>query len=453
MKLQFCSVQAVVFSLSVAAWATPLPFDLLHTVQNCQHTGHQKTWCDISDINASVQASGVEQRISDQLQRAAGNPSQSRILVSEFSFSDKTVQKKLCEMGKLGVSIVTYLDYGSSADAAFAGSADCQKDPAKPNFKISLLGGFTNFPDWRLHHNKTILVDAGDGSPYDIDFSSGNLSTFGTSLHMENWVFSQAPATSNFARATLCLFQGLAGANSKAVEVGMYTNGADFSKDPQVMQTYQATRDACYTASHVIPMSDPEQAVALEGVAPFFTPNDGQQALVTLEREFQKVISQQAAGPAFIYIAIEHFSLQEIADILNQAGQQGVDVRIIMNAGTVSGGSEVSEDGPFYESNLKNANIQVRFIETNADVHQQMHNKFAILNGKRIFSGAGHYTYTGLDSNFETLYLLESAELTRKYAAYFKELWDESVDESYITKSTPNTVPTPLSPEFLKLLP
>ncbi len=454
MTRKFGLIPIISLLSSGAAIAAPLPMDLLHTVQNCAHSGHQKTWCDVSDVAASVQASGVEQRIIDQLSRTAANPAKSRIFISEFSFSDKPVQKKLCELGKLGVPIEATIDYGSSADSLFASSADCQKNPSNPNLKISLLGGFTNYPDWRLHHNKTIIVDAGDGTPFDIAFSSGNLSTFGTSLHMENWVFTKAPAGSNLARATLCLFSGLSSASLKATALGMYKNGADFSKDPQVMKTYQSARDACYTANKVIPMSDPEKAVAAEGIAPFFTPNAGQQALVTLEKEFNQVIPQHsAAKPAYIYIAIEHFSLYEIAQILNDAGQKGVDVRIIMNAGTVSGGSEVSEDGPFYEGNLKNANLKVRFIDTNAEAHQQMHNKFAILNGQRIFTGAGHYTYTGLDSNFETLYLIQNEKLTREYAQYFKELWDESVDEEYITKGTPTTAPAALSPEFLKLLP
>ena len=458
MKLSVGLSQVAGLLVSVTTLAaTPLTFDLLHTVQNCQHPGHQKTWCDQDDIAPAVLASGLEQHINDQLDRALANPDHAHVYASEFSFSSRGIQTKMCALGKAGVAIEVYLDFGSSKDIAFTQDPNCQKDMAHPNLKGVLLGGFTKFPEWRLHHNKTVLIDAGDGTPLDIDFSSGNLSKFGTSLHMDHWVFIKAPGDSNLARATLCLFKGLEAASSKATEIGMYANGADFSKDPDVMQAYGATRDACYVSSQVIPMNDPEQAIALEGIAPFFTPNLGRQALETLKREFRSVIAQKQSGPAYLYIAIEHFSSQAIASLLNQAGTAGVDVRIIMNAGTVSGGTEVTSDGPFYEQNLHNDKMQVRFIEVNPNaggpgIAQQMHNKFAILNGKRVFSGAGHYTSSGLDGNFESLYLTESPELTAKYAAYFKELWDESVDAEYITQGTPTSAPSALSPEFTAIL-
>ena len=39
-----------------------------------------------------------------------------------------------------------------------------------------------------------------------------------------------------------------------------------------------------------------------------------------------------------------------------------------------------------------------------------------------------------------------------QYGEYFKELWDESVSEEYITQQAQNTAPPVLAPQFLKML-
>lgn len=432
-------------------------WDMAHTVQNCKHAGHQPTWCEgLTDMKPMVEASGLEAKIIAQLDRALQNPSKSRVFAAEFSFSSKGIQSKMCDLGKAGVPVKVYLDRGSMGQGDFANDPKCQKNPLAPTLTVSYLGGFTDFPEWRLHHNKTVLIDAGDGSPYNIDYSSGNLSAFGMSLHMDHWVMLTAQPTANLSKATLCLFESLDAAMNKANSVGMYKNGSDWSKDPVVMKTYQDSRNKCYSKNKVIAMNRWEDAINAEGIAPFFTPNQGDNAKNALIAQFRDVIQQQKFGQSYIYIAIEHFSMTYLAQILNQAADAGVDVRIILNSGTVSGSSEVASDEPFYRQNLKPGRIKVRFIETNPAAGgngQQMHNKFAILNGKRVFSGAGHYTNSGLATNFETLYLAQNSELTADYAKYFKELWDVSVDEDSLVNGTPtkSSAPSALDPRFLQI--
>lgn len=414
-----------------------IDFKLMHTVQECQHDGHQRTWCDGKvDTSRMAELSGLEKEIIDQLERTSANPAKARIFAAEFSFSDKPIQQKMCELGKKGVKIEIYLDRGSAGDIEFTKDPNCQLDPTKPNLVGRLLGGFTDFPDWRLHHNKTVYIDVGDGSEVNVNFSSGNLSRFGMSLHMDNWVMMKALPSSNISRATLCLFGGLRAADKKATELGMYSNGNDFDKDPAVMDTYQKTINSCYAKNKVVPMGDYEKALAQEGIAPFFTPNQGYYAVKALKAQIYRVIKKQSAStPQYIWIAIEHFSKGDIATALQEAGAAGVDVRIVMNSGTVTGATEVASDGQFYKEKLRNKKgIRVMFIETNPDAGgngQQMHNKFAIFSGERVFSGAGHYTSSGLSTNFETLYLTQNANLTSQYKQYFEKLWAVAVDESY----------------------
>lgn len=447
--------EAADHSSRMVANAAGLKFRMKHTVQVCKHPGHQPTWCDGGagdDIKNSIKAGGLETDIIDQLDRALINPKKSRVFAAEFSFSDKPIQAKVCELGKAGVDVVIVLDHGSSDNLEFASA--CQANPTKPNLRTITLGGFTDYPEWRLHHNKTVMVDPGDGSDFNIDFSSGNLSTFGVSLHMDHWVMITAPGTSNIVRATQCLFKGLMSADDKATQLGMYVSTPDWSKEPEVMKTYKNARDNCLKANNVIPMYKPEEAIEAEGIAPFFTPN-GRLAQTTLVNEIKKITeAHKPNAPGYIYVAIEHFSNQAVASALNKAATAGVDVRIIMNSGTVSGGTEVASDAPFYYKNLKPGKIKIRFIETNPKAGgsgQQMHNKFAILNGKRIFSGAGHYTNSGLETNFETHYLTQDEKLSKDYAKYFKELWELSVNETYLTENKPLTKAPAFEDDFLDL--
>jgi phosphatidylserine/phosphatidylglycerophosphate/cardiolipin synthase-like enzyme len=378
------------------------------------------------------------------------NPTKSRVYAAEFSFSNKVIQKKICDLGKAGVKVFVVLDAGSASNLDFIKQdpQGCQKDKTHPNLQATLLGGFTDFPKWRLHHNKTVIVDAGDGSPYDIDFSSGNLSVFGTSLHMDHWVLMKVPAQTNLARAELCLFEGLKAADAEAKADGMYAHGgADFDKDPAVTKAYSDARDACYAKNHVLAQKDYEKAISQDKIAPFYTPNNGGAAVSALKAQLNGIIAQAQSGKKglYIYIAMEHFNRADIAALLNKAANAGVDVGIVFNSSTVTGTSEVEADKPFMEQNLNNPRIKLRFVETNPQAGgngQQMHNKFTILNGQRIFSGAGHFTGGGLNNNWETLYLSQSPELTAKYAKYFKTLWDQSVDKAYLNTGSA-IVPAP----------
>lgn len=446
----FLLALALFSGLPALAQNPAVTFDLMSTVQDCAHEGHRSTWCTIDDLKSSTEKSGIVARLSEQFDRALANPSKAKVLTAQFSFSNKLVFAKLCELGKAGVSIQVYLDRGSPVGDI----SECQKNTAQPNYNVDFLGGFANFPEWRLHHNKTILVDAGDGSAYDIDFASGNLSSYGTSLHLENWVAMKATPRSNIARATLCLFEGLKAADKISKEIKIYDD-MDFSKDPIVMDVYTSAINSCYKKNKVIPMYQTEKALALEGIAPIFTPNEGNLATAGFLKEI-RAISKIGKG-AYIYIAIEHFTKGSIVRALTEAANNGVDVRLIMNAGTVTGATEVQQGVTFYEDYIRGTKMKTRFIETNPNAGgngQQMHNKFTILNGKRVFSGAGHYTSSGLETNYETLYFTNNSSLNKQYAQYYKKLWDASVDEDSMRSGDVNnaTPPEALSPELLKLI-
>ena len=213
------------------------PFDLMHTVPECHHAGHPTTWCDHTDVPALAQASGMEARINSLIDRAV-DPAKSKIVIAYFSFSDKGVYNKLCEKGKAGFSVEGFFDQSYRTQLPAQLPAQCQ-GPSGNNVKVHFLGQLSNVPYvWRLHHNKFLIVDSGDDRPVSVNFSSGNLSSYGVSAHFDHWVLMTTPRTSNVVKMHECVVDSL----RKAI-------------DPQATGTDQMIDDPASTATRSTPAS------------------------------------------------------------------------------------------------------------------------------------------------------------------------------------------------------
>jgi hypothetical protein len=414
----------VVLSGFVAQADQQIEFDLMHTVQDCKHEGRQKTFCDAkTDSNAMTEKSGMVAKINAQLDRALLNKDKSEVFIAYFSMSNKRVHEKICELIAAGVKVEIFLDEGSSTNIS-----DLELNPKCANKDLksltyTFLGGSTSGDSWRLHHNKFLYVNPGNGEKININFSSGNLSSFGTSLHLDHWVTMLAPENSNLSKAYQCVMQGLRKARDlKRNQV---------SSDSKIVSSYISGRDDCYKTKNVLAQNDVETAIKSEKIAPVFTPNLDSVAYNIFSKELSKIRDR-----GYIYIGIQHFLHYGIKKDLIAAAKSGVDVRIIMDDDVVAEKGEVTGVLDFLKDLQTSApQIQVRYIETNHEAGgngQMMHNKFALLNGVRVFSGAGHYTKAAMNNNWENFALTEVPELNKKYAQYFKELWNVSVDEKYV---------------------
>ncbi len=444
----------ILAALLPAAAHAGVTFDMMHTVQDCKHEGMPKTWCEgKEDMIAMDELSGMSAKIAAQLDRALANPKTAKVSIAYFSFSNKKIQKKLCEVGMAGIPVEAYIDAGSVSPELQALKTDCQKDKAKPNLKLVILGGMTSTP-WRLHHNKTMMVDPGNGEYININFSSGNLSAFGTSIHLDHWGVLTATPDTNLVKAQRCVFEGLTAADAKATEVKMYEGGVKSQFDGVVAQAYIDARESCYVNNAVIPMYQAEKAIAKDGVAPMYSPNNNNEVVKTFTAEIAKVAADGKNG--YLYIAVQHFLHGGIAAALMQAAQAGVDVRIIFDDDLLTGEGEVEGVQEFLASSLQHPNIKIRYIKTNYNAGgngQMMHNKFCILSGKRTFSGAGQYTGAAMRNNWENFYLAQSPELTKKYGLYFKDLWDASWSDNDIkTKAPVASKPEAYHAKFLGLI-
>lgn len=449
----------------------PIQFGFMHTKQDCHvvENGieHKPTFCMMTDTQAATDMSGMVAAINAQLDTVKDKAATAKVSVAYFSFSNKPVQAKLCELSKAGVQIRMFLDAGGGppggVEDKVMNNPDCRDSKGRLNVKLSYLGGSTSSGAggiWRLHHNKFLMIDPGDGGKVKFNFSSGNLSSFGTSLHLDHWVTTEASASSNLIRAQRCVMQGLEAA-SQIADGGQ--GGSANEMDQAIAQGYISAREKCFDQNNVLPRvsggnvdSQIAKILEKEEIAPLFSPNNNSY----VERAFISAVGK-IPSKGYLYIAIQHFLHGGVKNALLSAAERGVDVRLIMDDDALKGESEVPGVDAMIKSLISQSGgrIQIRLAETNAYTSPpnkspaMMHNKLAILNGEMSFSGAGHYTNAALRDNWENFYFVTDKGVLASYAKYFKYLWSQSVDVRYSESNgkVPSQAPSALSPAFSKL--
>ena len=118
--LKFAATFALcnLLSLSYAqAASNDIQFDLMHTKLGCKYVGYQPTFCEmVNDSQEMDDSSQMVSKINAQLDRALKKPTASQVFIAYFSFSNKKVHSKLCELLKNGVAVRIFLDRGSAAN-------------------------------------------------------------------------------------------------------------------------------------------------------------------------------------------------------------------------------------------------------------------------------------------------------------------------------------------------
>ncbi len=432
-----------------------ISFDFMHTKPNCQvpfpEMGegkfHKPTYCEGTSQKQVAADSGMEKRIVEMLDTTMKDPKNSKVFVAYFSFSNKVVQQKICDLSAAGVSVRAFLDNGSvgTIDNIIMNNVKCLDANKKLNVKLSYLGGNTTVNSetgsagfWQLHHNKFMYIDSGLNL-VKINFSSGNLSSFGTSLHLDHWVMLEAPKTSNITNSHICVMAGLEAADALAKK--MTNDGTTEEKTTfdqrKVSNAYIDEREKCFVAKNVYPRvggekvsEEVEDMLKAEEIAPVFSPNNDD----AVADAFLDTIDDLKSGE-YLYIAIQHFLHSEIKNAILRAAKRGVEIKIVMDDDALRGESEVpGVDKLILDLDNRNS-IDIRLAETNHGAGgngSMMHNKLAIINGDMTFSGAGHYTRAALQNNWENFYFVSNKKTISNYSTYFKWLWDNSVDVEHV---------------------
>ncbi|MBX3198316.1 MAG: hypothetical protein KF894_09235 [Labilithrix sp.] len=339
---------------------------LLHKPEN--------VFCAPSDAAASgARDSSPQKKLVDWI----ADPETKEIFFTYLSFSNKVVSAELCKaVTERNVKITMVLDRETDLSTANQVLA-CQPGNGDASFAPHLeLRGHDATIGYA--HNKVLLINPRSEAPR-IVFSSGNL-TSGAVLHHENWHFIRAPARTHFAKAHVCMMDGM---------LEHYRTKREFS-------TYIK---ACRDGAGVGEESD---------IKTFFVPGDGGRA--------GKEIQSGVRRASFIGINAHRFSYRllrtELEARLASASPPAVKLIVDDDLWWAGQGTENVPNTPAEYAivqPLAAAGVDVRYMETNQGSGYLHHNKFIVFEtpqGDSVFTGAGNFTGTAFADNFENFYLI-----------------------------------------------
>ncbi|MDD3084245.1 MAG: phospholipase D-like domain-containing protein [Candidatus ainarchaeum sp.] len=127
------------------------------------------------------------------------------------------------------------------------------------------------------------------------------------------------------------------------------------------------------------------------------------------------LISEINFAEKSIYVAIYSFTHYDIANALISAKKRGLDVKIIIDF--LQSTSKYSLHNMLEEQGI------LIFIKKDSGV---MHNKFAIIDEKKVFTGSFNYSLNADTKNDETLILIKNKIIASKFFSKFNKLLKES---------------------------
>ena len=328
----------------------------------------------------------------EQARQSAADGRRVRITMAYLSWSHDGIYDALCAATAAGARFEGFFDAGNQGSLPPRFAADPACNPQ--NIEMHELGGLTSHPQWRLMHIKLMMVEV-DGEPMTrLAFGSANISSAATSIHFENWMFAEFPSASHFVESHRCAMAAL-----RSAEPFEYPDDA-----PEFTRAY----DACVMAITAVP--DPRYQV-------FFTPDPNMRAM-------RAIIDEMTNASSRVDMAIQHFTAYPLIDALVAAGaREALETRLVMDDDAYYGdGESAGDDHATYEYSLRDSQIDLRFMQTNARLGvgaQYQHNKFVIVDDDVVFMGAGNFTMEAFSTNYEQFYLFRAPEMATAYRAQF----------------------------------
>jgi len=337
------------------------------------------------------------------------DPETKEIFFAYLSFSNKVVGAEICKaVQERNVKVTFVLDRETDLGAANALLA-CQPGNGDPNLKprMELRGHDATIG---YAHNKVFLINPRSDKPR-IVFSSGNLSS-GVVLHHENWHFVRVPGRTHFAKAHVCLMDGMLDHYRNKQEYGSFIKG-------------------CRDSAGIGEESD---------IKTFFVPGDGGRAGQHIRDGIKTATSLGFAAHRFSYSVVRKALDARFAegnppeaklivdDDVWWAGQPGANPEAFPN----------TKDEFGFVKALESDGLQVRYMETNHNAHYLHHNKFIVFNtprGEAAFAGAGNFTGTAFTDNFENFYWITIPSVVKALKDQHEHLWSLATPEQNLPKT------------------
>ncbi len=405
------SALALVF-VAWGAAAADYSWELVPTVPVCE----SGIFCTEEEMQTHVQKSGIVPRLQEMTERAVKD--KGKIALAFMSFTEPSLWKTLCDAGKRGTAIEGFFHSraGAPKGLAFTLERDCQGGGARKNVRMHYMGMPENGKSgWRLHHNKFFLVDYG-AAKVEIAFGSANLSTQGLTVNFENWNFLTAKRSFPYVQNHLCDLTAM----RKARKAGKLED------DPEV---FREALDSCLVDGSPT-VESIEKIVQRDGVVALFAPDKKNRSYLALAENINRVVKGGR-----IRMAVYFFMHKPLIDLLQKAAQRGVEVELLVDDDIYSG-KGIPTQKRIWDAYLhpKLSGFKVRTFDTNEEIFQLQHNKFLILEGvdklgnDRVFGGAGQFTLSAFQNNYENFFLAGDAKIVRAYQDLYTQLWNLGAD-------------------------
>lgn len=338
------------------------------------------------------------------------------IFLAYLSFSNGDIQKELCNAIKYrNVKVTLVIDSNNEEDASRMHQAraleKCRPkntNGEEPNYPEVYTSGNTGGAKYA--HNKVFFVNPFDTKEVRIGFSSGNMSS-GTTTHHENWHFITTSPKTYFAKAHLCLREGILNHDSSKKEFTRFIA-------------------SCKKKIDVNEESD---------IKTFFVPGEGVQAMEAITDSIKK--------SKMVDMAAHRFSNSKLVKALSSALKtKKTKVRLVADddiywSGVYKRGmgrNSLTELGKV--RGLERLGMRTKYIETYMDdvfepkSLQLQHNKFLIFTfkneGGAVFTGAGNLTSSAFSVNYENFYYISIPEVFKAYQDQYKHFWNELAKSS-----------------------
>ncbi len=386
-----------------------LKWELRFNLPVCDHAGQKKgAWCTSKDKSASVEYSGVEKRLRSWI----SNEKIKSIYLAYFSFSNTRMRQSLCYAAEnRGLKVTIFINESNLESPNVIKLRNCSK-----NIKVIGKGkGPFGTKGAHLMHMKIFMASFTEtikpfhkysdrekaelqNTPLYFTSSSANMSSNGTGLHFENWLFFNTKLSSHLAQQNICIFTALMAKNDRRVFAENYK--------------------ACARSIESKPRSD---------LKFFVVPN------LKMEKPYKAMMAMLKNAKKEVLVAIHRLTTKNVYGPLKAAAQR-VKVRVIfdddtLRAGVVDGGVY---KGPGYHDVLAyralRKQAEVSFVETNAsEIFTHMfHNKFIVTDREFVFQGAGNFTGAALNinktGNYEQFYVIRIPEIADAYTRGWMEL-------------------------------
>jgi len=135
----------------------------------------------------------------------------------------------------------------------------------------------------------------------------------------------------------------------------------------------------------------------------------------------QKILTSIAAALETIEMAAYAFTNENIAKALTDAIKRGVKVSLVMDKSQTKGSQASLHD------ELEKAGTAIRLISPPGGI---MHDKFIIVDGKKVEWGSYNYTGRAEDANFENATFLSNGNLAQKYHSDFVTIFSQATPEA-----------------------